>query len=176
VQNLLDGIEGSKEKPYVRVLFALGIRHVGSTVARILAERFASIDALMKASQEELEETNEVGPKIAESVRYFFEDKAHVKMIERLRKAGVKFAAEKTTKKGALSGKSFVITGTLDKYSRDEAKDLIEEAGGVVASSVSKSVSVLVVGENAGSKLDKAKALGIETWDEKKLLKELGKQ
>ncbi len=112
----------------------------------------------------------EIGPKIAESIVWFFKDKRHLEIIERLRKAGVKLASEKKKVKGPLSGKTFVLTGTLSRMTRDHAKDLIEQLGGKVASSISKQVNVLIVGEEVGSKLDKAKELGIELWDERKFL------
>lgn len=169
VSNLLGGIEESKQKPFHRVLFALGIRHVGAGVAQVLAEHFTSIDDLRKASQEELESIYEIGPKIAESIVHFFRDRRNIEIMERLRKAGVKLTAEKK-QTGPLSGKTFVLTGTLSSMTRDEAKALIEAAGGKIASSVSKNVDYLVVGEQAGSKLDKAKKLGITLWDEEKFL------
>jgi DNA ligase (NAD+) len=175
VQNLLDGIEGSKGKPYARVLFALGIRHVGSTVARILADHFDSIEELAKAKQEELEEVYEIGPKIAESIVKFFGDKRHLEIIKALKKHGLHLSAEKVkSTAGSLAGKTFVLTGSLESMTRNEAKELIERQGGVVASSISKNVNVLIVGEDAGSKLDKAKQLGIEMWDEKKFLQMSG--
>ncbi|HMD14388.1 MAG TPA: NAD-dependent DNA ligase LigA, partial [Bacteroidota bacterium] len=170
VRNLLDGIEASKQRPYHRMLFALGIRHVGSGIAPILADHFSSIDALMEATEENLLEVHEIGPKIAESVISFFGDKHNRSMIERLKKAGIQCTAEKKKKSGVLSGKTFVITGTLSAMSRDRAKERIEEAGGRIASAVSSQVDVLVVGEDAGSKLDKAKKLGIELWNEKRFL------
>jgi DNA ligase (NAD+) len=171
VQNLLAGIESSKKIPYHRVLYALGIRHVGSTVARILADKYLSIDKLASADGEELESTNEIGPKIAESIIQYFKDSQHRKIISRLQEYGVQLAAQKKKEEGALAGKTFVLTGSLESMSRNDAKDQIEKLGGVVASSVSKNVSVVIVGADAGSKLDKAKELGIEFWDEEKLLK-----
>ncbi len=170
VRNLLDGIEASKQRPYHRMLFALGIRHVGAGIAPILVDHFPSIDALMEASKESLLEVHEIGPKIAESILSFFGDKHNRAMIDRLKKAGIQCTAEKKKKSGVLSGKTFVITGTLSTMSRDRAKERIEEAGGRTASAVSNQVDVLIVGEDAGSKLDKAKKLGLELWDEKRLL------
>jgi len=175
VSNLLEAIEASKQKPFHRVLFALGIRHVGAGVAQVLAEHYASIDDLRKASQEELESIYEIGPKIAESIVHFFRDRRNLEMIERLRKAGVKLVAERK-QAGPFSGKTFVLTGTLSSMTREEAKALIEAAGGKVASGVSKNVDYLVVGEEAGSKLDKAKKLGITLWDEKKFLTMVNKK
>ena len=170
VQNLLEGIEASKQKPYNKVLFALGIRHVGAGVAQVLVDIFFSIDDLKKATKEQLESVHEIGPKISESILRFFKDKRHLEIVGRLRKAGIKFSAEKKKVKGPLANKTFVLTGTLSSMGRNEAKEIIEQLGGRVASSVSQNVNVLVAGEEAGSKLDKAKKLGIELWDEKKFL------
>jgi DNA ligase (NAD+) len=175
VGNLLEGIETSKQKPFHRVLFALGIRHVGAGVAQVLAHHFTTIDDLRKARQEELESIYEIGPKIAESIVYFFREKRNVDMIERLRKAGVKLRVDKKIA-GPLSGKTLVLTGRLSAMTREEAKEFIEAAGGKVASSVSRSVDYLVAGEEAGSKLAKAKQLGIELWDEKKFLSVIDKK
>jgi DNA ligase (NAD+) len=168
VQNLLDGIEQSKQKPYHRVLYALGIRHVGAGVAQLLADNFPTIDDLMNARSEDLENVYEIGPKISESIVRYCKEIRHQSIITRLKEAGLKFSSEKKKVKGKLSGKTFVLTGTLSAFTRDQAKNLIEEQGGRVTSSVSKNVDVVVVGEDAGSKLDKAQKLGIELWDEKK--------
>jgi DNA ligase (NAD+) len=177
VQNLLEGIERSKEKPYSRVLFALGIRHVGETVASVLAGTFPSIGELQKATREELEGAEDVGPKIAESIRSWFRDKGNLRMIDRLRDAGLNLASRPSKKSdGVLMGKTFVLTGALATITRGRAKELIEENGGRVAGSVSKKVDAVIVGEEAGSKLDKAKELGIELWDEKKLLSQIGRK
>ena len=168
VTNLLDGIEKSKERSFHRVLFSLGIRHVGITVAQVLTDHFSSIDKLMDSAHEELQTIHEIGPKIAESIERFFSDSHNRKMIERLKKMGLNFHADKKKISGQLSGKSFVITGTLSSMTRDEVRELIEKQGGKVASTVSKNIDILVVGKDAGSKLDKAKKLGIELWDEDK--------
>ncbi len=170
VQNLLNGIERSKERPFNCVLYSLGIRHVGTTVAQVLADHFSSIDKLMDASQKELQTVHEIGPKIAESIWRFLKDTHNRKIIERLKIAGLKFNADKKKISGELSGKSFVITGTLSSMKRDRAKVLIEEQGGKVVSTVSKYIDILIVGEDAGSKLEQAKKFGIELWDEKKFL------
>ncbi len=174
VQNLLEGIETSKQKPFQRVLFALGIRHVGAGVVAVLCDHFSTIDELHTATQEELEAVHEIGPKIAESIVRYFADKRHRETISRLKKADLNFSIDKTKKNGKLSGKTFVITGTFSSMTRDHAKELIEAQGGRVASSVSKDVDALIVGEDAGSKLDKAKKLGVDLWDEKKLLANIG--
>jgi len=170
VQNLLNGIETSKQRPFNRVLYSLGIRHVGTTVAQVLADHFSSIDKLMDASQKELQTVHEIGPKIAESIWRFLKDTHNRKIIERLKIAGLKFNADKKKISGELSGKSFVITGTLSAMKRDRAKVLIEEQGGKVVSTVSKNIDILIVSEDAGLKLEQAKKLGIELWDEKKFL------
>lgn len=171
VQNLLEGIERSKQKPYGRVLFALGIRHVGATVATVLADHFLSIRDLQNAKREELEEVPEIGPKIAESIRTYFKERGNLRMIERLSAAGLRLASRPARKKaGALSGKTFVLTGALASITRDRAKELIEENGGRVAGSVSSRVDAVIVGEEAGSKLERAKQLGLDLWDEEKFL------
>ena len=166
VNNLLEGIERSKERSYQKVLYALGIRHVGAGVAVVLADHFSSIEDIMKASQEELEQVGEIGPRIAESIVHFFADKRNRAMIELLRKTGLSLRAERRKVHGPLAGKTFVLTGTLSSMTRDHAKEVIEQLGGRIASAVSKSVHVVIVGEEAGSKQDKAKSLGIEMWDE----------
>lgn len=168
VQNLLDGIERSKLKPYNRVLYALGIRHVGAGIAQVLADHFPTIDDLMKATQSTLESVYEIGPKISASIVRYFKEKRHQIIIKRLKDAGLTFSAEKKKVKGPFAGKTFVLTGTLSNYTRDKAKNLIEENGGKIASSVSKNVDVVIVGEDAGSKLQKAQKLGVEMWDERK--------
>lgn len=176
VGNLLEGIKASKQKPFHRVLFALGIRHVGAGVAQVLAEHFSSIDDLKKASEEKLQSIHEIGPRIAESIVRFFKEKENREIIERLRNAGVRLMAERKTMKGSLAGKTFVLTGTLASMARDEARELIESHGGKVALNVSNNVDYLIVGEEAGSKLDKAKKLGIALWDEEKLLSMVNKR
>ena len=171
VSNLLEGIERSKGKPYARLLYALGIRHVGEGAASVLAGHFRSIGELQKATVDELSEVPEIGPTIAESVRSFFREKRNTRIIERLRAAGLHLDAPAAAgKTGAFAGKTFVLTGTLPSITREQAKELIEENGGRVAGSVSKNVDAVIVGEEAGSKLDKAKTLGIDLWDERKLL------
>jgi DNA ligase (NAD+) len=169
-QNLLDGIEQSKSKPFHRVLFALGIRHVGATVAQLLADEFSSMDNLQKASRDELESVHDIGPRIAESIVRFFGDPRHAALVGRLRKAGLNLVISRRESKGPFAGKTFVLTGGLETLTRNEAKEAIERAGGRVASGVSATVDVVIVGLDAGSKLDKARQLGLELWDEKKFL------
>jgi DNA ligase (NAD+) len=160
-QNILDEIEKSKKLPLERVIYGLGIRMVGERTAQFLAEHFGSMDDLMNASQEELETVNEVGPKIAESIAEFFHEPRNRELVKRLRDASLTFAGKKRERGTKLAGKTFVLTGTLAKYSRDEAKKLIEDAGGRVSGSVSKKTDYVVAGNDAGTKLDKAKELGV---------------
>ncbi len=177
--NLLDGIEASKARPYSRVLFGLGIRHVGATVARVLAQEFATIDLLMTADVDRLQTVNEIGPRIAESVARFFQDAGNRALVERLRQAGLQLSgpAKPEGESAAsllLAGKTFVLTGTLPGYTREEAAALIEERGGKVSSSVSKKTSYVLAGAEAGSKLAKAESLGIAVIDEEEFRRMLG--
>jgi DNA ligase (NAD+) len=174
--NLLEEIENSKKAELARVIFALGIRFVGERTGQFLAEHFGSLDKLAKATEEELCEVEEVGPRVAESILHFFREPRNLKVLEKLRQAGLQFEQKKVRKaEGKLAGKQFVLTGTLPNYSRDEATRLIEEAGGRVISSVSKKTDYVVVGADPGSKLDKARSLGVKTIDEAELLKLLGR-
>jgi DNA ligase (NAD+) len=173
--NLREEIENSKKASLARLIFALGIRFVGERTGQLLADHFASLDKLAKASEEELLQVEEVGPRVAESILEFFREPQNLKVIEKLRKAGLQFEQAKVYKpQGNLAGKQFVLTGTLPRYSRDEAKKMIEEAGGRVTGSVSKKTDYVVVGADPGSKLDKARALGVKTIEEGELLKLLG--
>jgi len=168
-ENLLAEIERSRKLPLERVIFGLGIRFVGERTAEFLAEHFGSMDALMSASVDELEEVNEVGPRIAESIHEFFAEPRNVDLVKRLGKY-VTFKGVKKQRGTALAGKTFVLTGTLPNYSRDTAKKLIEDAGGKVSGSVSKKTDYVVAGEDAGSKLDKARELGIAVVDEARMV------
>ena len=169
--NIIRNIDSSRKNPLPRVLTALGIRFVGERTAVFLAEAFGSMDAIAKASQEELQQAEEVGPKVAESVLQFFQEPHNRKLIERLRAAGLQFEYQTTRPKaGPLKGLTFVLTGTLPNLSRDEAKDRIEAAGGKVTGTVSKKTDYVVAGSDAGSKLDKAQKLGIKLLDEQQLL------
>jgi len=173
--NLLLEIDNSKKASLARLIFALGIRFVGERTGQLLADHFASLDKLAKASAEELLEVEEVGPRVAESILEFFREPRNLKVIAKLRNAGLQFESAKVYKpEGNLAGKQFVITGTLPRYSRDEAKKMIEEAGGRVTGSVSKKTDYVVVGADPGSKLDKARSLGVKTIEEGELLKLLG--
>ncbi len=173
-QNILDEINRSKELPLERVIYGLGVRMVGERTAQFLAEHFGSMEALANASVEELQGVNEVGPKIAESIAEFFSNPANRKLVERLGKAGLAFTGQKKERGTKLSGKTFVLTGTLASYSRDEAKKMIEDAGGRVSGSVSKKTDYVVAGADAGSKLDKAKDLGVAVIDEREMEKLVG--
>jgi DNA ligase (NAD+) len=168
-QNILDEIENSKKLPLERVIYGLGIRMVGERTAQFLAEHFGSMEELEKAGVEELQNVNEVGPRIAESIVEFFGIAANRKLVERLREAGLTLAGQKKQRGTKLAGKTFVLTGTLAHFTRDEAKKMIEGAGGKVTGSVSKKTDYVVAGSDAGSKLDKAKELGVRVIDEKEL-------
>jgi DNA ligase (NAD+) len=165
-QNVLREIENSKKLPLERVIFGLGIRFVGERTAQFLAEHFGAMDALMNASEEELVEVNEVGPRIAKSLAEFFQEPKNRDLIKQLRDAGLNLTGEKKQRGTQLAGKTFVLTGTMSRYSRDQAKKLIEDAGGKVSGSVSKKTDYVVAGEDAGSKRDKAKELGVAIIDE----------
>jgi DNA ligase (NAD+) len=172
--SLLVQIERSKSAPLNRVLLGLGIRHVGERTAQALAEEFGSVDALIAASQsetlEELTRVNDIGPKVAATVREFFTNERNLALVERLRGYGLTFTAERRVRGTALEGMTFVLTGTLPTLTREEAKERIEAAGGKVSGSVSKKTSYVVAGEEAGSKLEKAEQLGVAVVDEAGLL------
>lgn len=165
-QNIIDAIEKSKTKPLSKFLYALGIRHVGETTAEDLARQFPRLDDFFHLSEEDLMEVEGIGPEVAASVYQFFRDKKNKESIELLRKAGVRVIEPKPKEKGKLIGKTFVFTGALKDFGRDEARNLVESLGGMTASSVSKKVDFVVVGEDPGSKFDKAKELGIKTLTE----------
>jgi DNA ligase (NAD+) len=165
-QNILNEIENSKKLPLERVIYGLGIRMVGERTAEFLAEHFGSMEALESAGVEELQSVNEVGPRIAESIVEFFGIEANRKLIERLRKAGLTLTGEKKERGTKLAGKTFVLTGTLAHFTREEAKKMIEDAGGKVAGSVSKKTDYVVAGADAGSKLEKARELGVAVIEE----------
>jgi len=165
-ENVLKEIERSKQLPLERVIFGLGIRFVGERTAQFLAEHFGVIDALENADEEELQQVEEVGPRIAKSIVEFFAEPKNRELVEELRAAGLTLKGKKKERGTKLAGKTFVLTGTLANYSRDEAKKMIEDAGGKVTGSVSKKTDYVVAGTDAGSKLDKAKELGVPVVDE----------
>ena len=176
VDNLINAIEKSKKQPLWRLLHALGIRFVGARTAKLLASHFGSLDALMSASREELAQVPEIGPKIAASITDFFALPATQELITRLRAAGLNFRQTEAKQPQLLQGKVFVLTGTLPTYSREEAAQMIEAAGGKVTGSVSKKTDYVVAGEKAGSKLAKALQLGVKVIDEAALLELLKMQ
>jgi DNA ligase (NAD+) len=168
--NVIRNIDRSRQNPMPRVIAALGIRFVGERTAVLLAEAFGSIEAIAHAPLDDLQLAEEVGPKVAEAVVQYFSDAGNRELVSRLRKSGLQFTFASTRPKaGPLHGRTLVITGTLPTLSRDEARQLIEQAGGKVSSAVSKKTSYLVVGEDAGSKLAKARELGIPTLTEDEL-------
>jgi DNA ligase (NAD+) len=169
-KTLLDEIDQSRKEGLARVLMGLGIRFVGERTAELLAEEFGSMDALMSASPEELERVEEVGPRISHAIREFFAQEKNQDLLQALKDAGVDMTAEKKVRADKLAGLTFVLTGTLPTLSREEAKKRIEDAGGKTAGSVSRKTSYVVEGEEAGSKLDKAQALGVPVIDEAALL------
>ncbi len=174
-QNLLDQLERSKGMSLARFIYALGIRYVGEHIAEVLAERFGSIDELARASYEELVGIPEIGPRIAQSIVDFFASEDNRRLIEELKAVGIDPRAERPKEKGPLAGKTFVFTGRLSDMTREEAKRLVESLGGKVASSVSRKVDYVVVGEDPGSKLDRARALGIPTLSEEEFKELVGR-
>jgi DNA ligase (NAD+) len=177
-QNVLKEIENSKKLPLERVIYGLGIRFVGERTAQFLSEHFGSLDAIIEAatlkdteeSIAKLEAVEEVGPRIAESIRDFFGEPSNIELIERLRDKGLQFKGKRKERGTQLAGKTFVLTGTLPNMSRDDAKKLIEDAGGRVSGSVSKKTDFVVAGTDAGSKLEKARELGVNVVDEAGML------
>ncbi len=175
--NLIGNIEKSKQNPLPRVLTALGMRFVGERTAVFLAEAFGSLDRIAQASMEELQRAEEVGPKVAESVCQFFREPRNRELVERLREAGLNFEYQIRRKKGGpFQGMIFVLTGTLPNLTREAAARTIEAAGGKVSGSVSRKTTYVVAGEDAGSKLDKARGFGVEVIDERRLLEMAGKE
>ena len=176
-QNFLDGVEASKSRDAWRVLYGLGIPHVGEGAAKSLCKHFPTLDDVLKASAEQLLEAEDIGEIIARSIVQWAGDSRNKDVVERLRKAGLNFKSElykPQAKAGPFAGKTFVLTGTLPNLKREEAAAKIEAAGGKVSGSVSKKTDFVVAGEEAGSKLDKANALGIKIIDEAELLRLLG--
>src|SRR5262249_11948909 len=169
-RKVIQEIERSKANDLWRLLFALGIRHVGEKAAATLARHFRSMDRVMSASVEELQTAPEIGPVVAASVQAFASEPVNRQLVEKLSKAGVKMTTdlpEPTVEpEGPLGGKTFVLTGTLETMTREAATAVLERLGANVSGSGSKKTSVEAVGSEAGSKLEKARQLGVETWDE----------
>ena len=178
INGLLEEIEASKNTSLERLLFALGIRHVGSKTGKILAKNFKSLDKLMTATEEELLKINDIGDIIAKSVYAYFKDENNLKEINELISLGVNtyYTKLETSSNEEINGKTFVLTGSLETVTREEATEIIENLGGKTSSSVSKRTSVLVVGDSPGSKYDKAKELGITIWTEKEFLEKVKEQ
>jgi len=171
-QNIIDAIDKSREVDFARFLYALGIRHVGEHMARLLARKLGSLDKLIKAGEEKLMEIHEVGPQVAQSIVRFFGEKKNLQAIERLKKGGVKIReAAKVVADQRFAGKTFVFTGALEKFSRDEAEAMVDARGGRASGSVSKKTDYVIAGPGAGSKLAKAKELGVEVISEDEFLK-----
>ncbi len=168
--NLVRNIERSRQAPLPRVISALGIRFVGERTAVFLAEAFGSMDKIAGATREQLQTAEEVGPKVAESIYQFFHEPRNQELVERLRKAGLQFEYARRRTGGPLLGQTFVLTGTLPTLTREDARQLIQSAGGKVTASVSKKTNYVVAGEDAGSKLEKARQLGIQIIDENEML------
>ncbi|MCK4727372.1 MAG: NAD-dependent DNA ligase LigA, partial [Desulfobacterales bacterium] len=169
-QNLMEAMARSKQISLARFVYALGIRHVGEHIAHVLARTFESLKALMAATAEELVAVDEIGPQVSQSVRAFFENPENRRNIERMLEAGVKIETEGAAAQEPLAGKRFVLTGALESTTRSQARARIEALGGKVSSSVSRKTSYVVAGKDPGSKLDKAKELGVRILDEKGLI------
>ena len=170
IDNLFLAIEKSKAQPFYRVLFALGIRYVGAGVARKLVDAFGSIENLMEATIEELEAVDEIGPSISNSLVEYFSNNSNIELIEKLKAHGLKFRAEQTKTSSKLKDLTFVLTGSLSRFSRDEAKEKIIELGGKFSTSLSKKTSYLVAGEKSGSKVSKAEKLGVKIINESEFI------
>lgn len=175
-QKLSNAIQDSKNRPLHRLIFAMGIRHVGQYTARILAERYGSIDELMKATEEELLEIRDIGPKIARSISTFFRQPHNLEVLEKLKKAGVNFGTKEEREEApkVFEGLTFVFTGALDTLTREQAKEIVERLGGHASSSVSRKTDYVVVGKDPGSKYRKAVELGVKIISEEDFLKMAG--
>lgn len=176
-KNLLEAIERSKNNSLARLIFALGIRHVGASTARVLAGRFGSLEKLEQARPEDLEAIPEIGPKTAESIRTFFDQPGNMRVIEKLRAAGVRMEDKEQpeVEVGPLAGRQFVFTGTLKSFTRKQAEELVERLGGRATSSVSRQTDYVVAGANPGSKLDRARSLGVTVITEEEFLELVNK-
>jgi DNA ligase (NAD+) len=173
--NIINAINNSRDRPLARVIYALGIRHIGEEMAEILAGKYHSIDELAQASRDELMEISAVGPKIADSITAFFRQEDNLKIISRIKEAGVKLEESAAIRKDLpFSGKEFIVTGRLENFSRQEAESKIKELGGSAKDNVTRRTDYVVFGADPGSKLARARELGIKTIDEKEFLKLLG--
>jgi DNA ligase (NAD+) len=175
-QNVVDALEKSKSQPLDRLIAALGIRHVGGQNAEILAEHFGSIEAIKKAAIEKLTEIEQIGPVLAKSIYEYFHDSTNLKVIDKLIAAGINPKQKQTKQSDKLAGKTFVVTGTLENFSRAQIEQTIKQNGGKVLSSVSKKTNFLLAGTEPGSKLDKAQQLGVKVINEKQFLQMIGKK
>jgi DNA ligase (NAD+) len=162
----MDAIEASKHREFERLIFAFGIRHVGQRAAKILAKKFKTLDNLIKAEESELTLTDEIGDITAKSLTDWFKQEQSRDLIEKLRLSGLNTESNETVIDNRFEGKTFVLTGTLSNFKRDEAEKIIEDFGGRCASSVSKKTDFVLAGEEAGSKLTKARELGVKVLDE----------
>jgi len=177
--NIIRSIKSSLSVPYTRDLFALGIRHVGETVAKTIASKFTSIDELINADIDKLTSVNEIGPKIASSIISFFADNDNIVIINRLKAYGLKFSEEMTAgpESDKLNGKTIVISGVFQKHSRDEYREMIEKHGGRISSSISGNTSFILSGDNMGpAKKEKAEQLGVMMINENDFLKLIGEE
>ncbi len=175
-ENLLSAIDKSRHPTLTNLIYALGIRNVGYHLARVLAKRFRSIDNLARQTIEDLTQVHEIGPVVAESIHNFFHNPKNLKVLEKLRRGGVNFPVEEAeVKETPLSGKTFVLTGGLDSFTRDDARRIIEDMGGRVSSSVSKETDFVIVGKDPGSKYDSALKLGIKALNEQEFKKMIGR-
>jgi len=168
--NVINAVENSKHQSLWRLIAALGIRHIGGQSAQILADRFGSLDALMAADQHSLESIDQIGPTMAQSIYDYFRDQKNREVVEELLALGVKPAAPQIKKADKLAGKTIVLTGTLENFSRQQAQQAIKQAGGKTASSVSKKTDFVLAGSEPGTKLDKAHQLGVKVINEKQFL------
>ncbi|HEX7342654.1 MAG TPA: NAD-dependent DNA ligase LigA, partial [bacterium] len=174
-ENLIAALQQSKQRPLERLIFALGIRHVGIGAARTLAQTYGSLEKLMPASVEDLQQIHEVGPRMAASIREFFSNSANLTVIEKLRRAGVRMTeAQKAAGKMPLMGKTFVLTGTMEKFTREQAAERIRALGGSVTGSVSVKTDYVIAGPGAGSKMNKAQSLNVAVLDEAAFLRLIG--
>jgi DNA ligase (NAD+) len=175
-QNVIDGIEKSRTRTLDRLIAALGIRHIGIQNAEILAQHFGSIDEIKKAAAEELTQIDQIGPVLAKSIYDYFRDSNNLKIIDKLIAAGLNPKHKQTKQSDKLAGKTFVVTGTLENFSRAQIEQTIKEHGGKVSSSISKKTDFVLAGAEAGSKLDKAQQLGVKVINEKQFLQMIGKK